>query len=59
MAGLRIAPTDAIGCGGQVDRPDHALMHQQRELIEIPIDALQLVEHRFQFFDLVDRFTER
>ena len=34
-------------------------MHQQRELIEIPIDALQLVEHRFQFFDLVDRFTER
>ena len=55
----RITPPDAVGGGGQIDRPDHALMRQQRELIEIPIDALQLVEHRFQFFDLVDRFTER
>ena len=34
-------------------------MRQHRELIEIPTDALQLVEHRFQFFDLVDRFSER
>lgn len=33
-------------------------MRQQRELIEIPTDALQLVKHRLQFFDLVDRFSE-
>ena len=55
----RIAPPDAVGCGGQVDRPDYTLMCQQRELIEIPTDALQLVKHRLQFFDLVDRFAER
>lgn len=55
----RIAPPDAIGCGGQVDCPDDTLMRQHRELIEIPTDALQLVKHRLQFFDLVDRFAER
>lgn len=54
----RIAPPDAIGCGSQVDCPDDTLMRQQRELIEIPTDALQLVKHRFQFFDLIDRFSE-
>lgn len=54
-----MAPPDTVGGSGQVDRPDHALMRQQRELIEIPTDALQLVKHRFQFFDLVDRFAER
>ena len=54
-----IAPPDAIGCGSQVDCSDDTLMRQHRELIEIPTDALQLVEHRFQFFDLIDRFSER
>ena len=54
----RIAPPDAIGCGGQVDCPDDTLMRQHRELIEIPTDALQLVKHRLQFFDLIDCFAE-
>lgn len=55
----RVTPPDAIGGGSQVDCPDDTLMRQYRELIEISTDALQLTEHRFQFFNLVDRFSER
>ena len=55
----RIAPPDAVRHRGQVDCPDDTLMRQHRELIEIPTDAFQLVKHRLQFFDLVDRFAER
>ena len=55
----RVTPPDAIGGGSQVDCPDDTLMRQYRELIEIPTDALQLAEHRFRFFNLVDCFSER
>lgn len=34
-------------------------MCQQREVIEIPTDALQLVKYRLQFFYLIDCLAER
>ncbi len=53
-----IAPTDAVRRRVQIDHPDHALVGEHGELIEIAADTFQFMKNRLQFFNLIDCLTE-